>query len=213
MASLNKQKISGYKEMEVPFILLSQAEHSKSLAIILPGAGYTTQAPLLHYSTEVFLNRSFDVLEINYQYNNEAYEDFTMEELSLAIQWDVKTVLDQVLENSSYENFYIVGKSLGTIAMVSEMDRKIFEDAKWVWLTPLIQRDDILEAMIRSKNGLSFIGDQDRCYTEERHNRLNHNPSITCQLIPGVGHSLEFEGDISKSLDILKDVITEIETF
>ena len=213
MVSINKQKISGYKKMEVPFMLLSQAEHSKRLAIILPGAGYTAQAPLLHYSTEVFLNRSFDVLEINYQYNNEAYEDFTMEELSLAIQYDVKTVLDQVLENNNYENFYIVGKSLGTIAMVSEMDRKIFEDAKWVWLTPLIHRDDILEAMIRSKNGLSFIGDQDRCYTVERYNRLNHNPSITCRLIPGVGHSLEFEGDIGKSLDILKDVITEIETF
>lgn len=213
MTSIDKQKISGYKEIAVPFMLLSNEGHAKSLAIILPGAGYTAQAPLLHYSTEVFLNRSFDVLEINYQYNNEAYDEFTMEELSKAIQWDVKTVIDHVLENSTYENFSIVGKSLGTIAMVSEMEREIFKDAKWIWLTPLIQRNDVFQAMKGSKNGLSFIGDQDNCYIEERHNALSQNQQLACRLVPGVGHSLEFEGDVSKSLDILKDVITEIEAF
>jgi len=66
------------------------------LAIILPGAGYITQAALLYYSTGLFLHKSFDVLQVNYQYKNKNYEDFTMEEIVKAINFDVKTVLDDV---------------------------------------------------------------------------------------------------------------------
>lgn len=69
-------------ELEIPFTLLITKEDSKDIAILLPGAGYTGQAPLLHYSTGVFLHKSFDVLQVNYFYNDKAYNDFTLEEIS-----------------------------------------------------------------------------------------------------------------------------------
>ena len=66
MFKVSTESVSGYKEMEIPYTLLSNNESSNSLVIMLPGAGYSAQAPLFHYSTGVFLNKSFDELQVNY---------------------------------------------------------------------------------------------------------------------------------------------------
>ncbi|WP_419394179.1 alpha/beta hydrolase [Cytobacillus praedii] len=212
MFNVKTQTVKGYKGLDIPFKILSKGEDSNNLAIILPGAGYSAQAPLLHYSTGVFINKSFDVLQVNYQYNNKDYADFS--EVSEAIKLDVKNVLDYVLSNKSYKNFYLIGKSLGTIAMSSELNRETFKDAKAVWLTPLIQREDVLSAMVRThNNSLCIIGDKDPCYTEERYSKVIENPHIISKLIPNVNHGLEYDENAVESIDILKSVIAEIEQF
>lgn len=101
-------------------------------AVVLPGAGYTAQAPLLHFATDICLQQGYDVLNVNYRYNDSFYDSFTMEELSDAIRFDVAAIIDEELAESSYEEFSLIGKSLGTIAMASELKRTIFRDAKAV---------------------------------------------------------------------------------
>jgi hypothetical protein len=209
-----KGYIKGFKGVNIPYTLLSIEGNSRNLTIFLPGLGYTTQSPLFHYARDIFLNKSFDVLEVNYQYNDKAYEEFTNEELNEAIKYDVSTVINKVLMDKKYENFYIICKSLGTIAMSSEIKRDIFKNAKVVWLTPLINRDDVLDAMVSSEhNGLCFIGDNDRYYSEKRYNQLLSNPNIVSRLLPDVNHSLEYDNDTLKSIEVLKVVIESIKTF
>ncbi|MYL57209.1 alpha/beta hydrolase [Virgibacillus halodenitrificans] len=213
MINVETRTVKGYKGLDIPFTKLSKGKVSNSLAIIL-GMGYTAQAPLLHYSAGVFLQKDFDVLQINYQYNNNFYDDFTMEEISEATKFDVKTVLNDVLANKTYENFYLIGKSLGTIAMGYELDRECFENAKVIWLTPLIQREDVFRAMLRSKNrSLCIIGDKDPCYSEERYSKLIESPNVTSVLIPNVNHGLEYDGNTVESIDVLKGVIAKVEQF
>lgn len=212
MFNSESKTVKGYKDLDIPFTMLSKVSSSKNLAIILPGMGYTSQAPLLHYSTGVFINKSFDVLHVNYQYNNKAYDGFN--EISEAIKVDVKNVIDFVLTNKTYENFYLIGKSIGTIAMSSELTRETFNNAKAIWLTPLIQREDVLHAMVKSENkGLSIIGDKDPCYSEERYVKVAANSNITSKLIPNVNHSLEYVENAVESINILKNVINDIEQF
>ncbi|WP_433751172.1 alpha/beta hydrolase [Falsibacillus pallidus] len=207
---MEKLTVKGYKEMEIPFRLFQKG--STSLAIILPGSGYTSQAPLLHYAKAVFANKSFDVLQVNYQYHNEDYEDFS--ELGKAIKLDVNVVLDELLTNHTYDQFYFIGKSLGTIAMSSVLNKEIFQGAKAIWMTPLIHRDDVWEAMVNSKHeGLCIIGDKDPCYREERYMKIVENTNITPKLIPNVNHDLEYSGDVLGSIDVLKDIIAVIEQF
>lgn len=214
MITTYSDNVTGYREMNVPFNLISIEENTKNLAIFLPGAGYTTQRPLFHYSESIFINKNFDVLQVNYQYNDKIYDEFSMEDLSEAIKFDVKTVFDKALKDTSYENFYIIGKSLGTIAMSSELKRDIFKEAKAVWLTPLLHRDDVFEVMISSENdGLSFIGDNDRCYIEERYNQILKNPRIVSRLFPNVNHGMEYETNTLGSIDVLKSVINDISKF
>ncbi|UCZ54961.1 alpha/beta hydrolase [Bacillus shivajii] len=214
MYNVETKIVKGYKEIDVPYTLLSKGGGSTKLAIILPGAGYTAQAPLLHYSTGVFVNKSYDVLQVNYQYNSKVYEDYTIEEISQAIKLDVKTVIDDVLMNKSYENLILIGKSLGTIAMSSELNRENLKGAKAIWMTPLIQREEVLQAIINSKNkGLCIIGSEDHCYTEERFANVLENRNITTKLIPGVNHSLEYDEKAVESIDVLKSVINDIDQF
>lgn len=214
MPNVKAEIVKGYKGLDIPFTILSTHEDAKSLAVILPGAGYTTKAPLFHYSTGMFLQKSFDVLQVNYQYKDKAYDDFTMEEISEAIKLDVKTVIDDVLTGKTYENYYLIGKSLGTIAMSDELNRKTFKNAKAIWLTPLIQREDVLSAMARTQNkSLCIIGDKDPYYTEERYSQVIKNQNIKAKLIPNVTHSLEYDENAVESIDVLKNVITWIEQF
>jgi hypothetical protein len=206
--------VVGYREMPVPFSLVSEDENSKNLVVFLPGAAYTVQSPVFHYSQEIFLDNSFDVLQVNYRYNDKAYDEFSKEELSEAIRHDVRTVLDKVLKDTSYEKFYFVGKSLGTIAMSSELNRDIFKEAHAIWLTPLLQRDDVFAAMVNSENrGLCIIGDNDRCYVEKRFDQLKIKLNLVANLLPNVNHSLEYDHNMVESIDILKEVINDIQEF
>ncbi|TWT27118.1 alpha/beta hydrolase [Planomicrobium sp. CPCC 101110] len=214
MFKIEKRSVEGYKDFEVPFAFIKTENEANSLAILLPGAGYTTSSPLFHYSTELFLNRSVDVLKVNYQYKNEAYDNFTMEELSTAIKHDVKTVFDQELEDSSYANFYLIGKSLGTIAMGIELQRPIFQQAKAVWLTPLLQQDDVFQAMLDSSNeGLCFIGDVDRCYIKDRYAQIKRKTNMSSKLFPNVDHSLDSRDGVMRSIEVLETVIQDIKDF
>lgn len=201
----------GYKEIEIAYTLLSNNEDSNNLAILLPGAGYTVQAPLLYYSTAVFLNKSFDVLQVNYSYNDKSYDNFSIDEIVEAIKHDVHIVIDKILDDKTYENFYLIGKSLGTIAMASELKRDAFKDAKAVWLTPLLQREEVFETMLKSKNrSLCYIGNNDRHYNEARYEQLVNNTNIISKLFPNVNHSLQNERDPVNSIDVLRIIVKEI---
>lgn len=211
---IQKEVIKGYKEMQVPYSLISNGGESKKLAIFLPGSGYTNQRPLFHFSEGVFLHTGTDVLEIDYRYKEKDYDHFDMGELSKAVQFDVKTVIDQVLQGNNYEEFYLVAKSLGTIALCTELKREDFRNAQVVWLTPLIHRDDVLHAMVDSPHtGLCFIGDIDKCYSESRYNQLLENPKLTSHLLPGITHDMEYVDQPIKSIDVLKEIMEEISQF
>ena len=70
MVSRVKNKVNGYKNWDVHFELISSPNKTNKLVIILPGAGYTVQSPALYYITMYFLDNSYDVLHINYQYDH-----------------------------------------------------------------------------------------------------------------------------------------------
>ncbi|OZB91251.1 alpha/beta hydrolase [Paenibacillus sp. XY044] len=207
--------VQGYKDRKISYTVLSKTESkAKGLAIIFPGQGYTAQAPLLYYSTGIYLNQNYDVLQVNYQYNDPFYREFGFEEIAEAIRTDVGAVIDHALQNASYDDYALIGKSIGTIALGFEVQRELFRNAKVIWFTPLLGRDFVWNAMMRSKQrGLCFIGDNDSCYIEERFQQLRENPKLTLRLIPGVNHGLEYETDLFPSLDVLKQVMKEVEAF
>ena len=212
MLRVNAGNVKGYEKMDIPYTILSKTDKPKGLAIIFPGAGYTVQAPLLHYSTDVFLNKSYDVLHVNYHYNDKFYANLTLDELMEAVKFDSKAVVDNVLASRSYKSFYLIGKSLGTIALSSESKREDFQNARVVWLTALLSDHFVFNAMVNSTNkGLCLIGEDDHFYIVERFNQLLNNSKITSKLIPNVNHSLEYDDNVLESITVLKNVIADIE--
>lgn len=214
MIKSKTDSITGFNQAEVPFTLLETTQQTQNLAIMFPGLGYTTQGPLFHYTTGLFLEKNFDVLHINYQYNSKNYEKFSNEEMDGAIKSDVRKVIDAVLSRNEYDAFYLIGKSLGTIALSSEMSRTSFTNAKIVWLTPLLNREDVFSSLLHSRQkGICIIGDKDPYFEEEKFQKLGGNPNVKCMLIPEVNHGLQIEDDSAGSIDVLKKVINVISDF
>ncbi|MGD7044277.1 alpha/beta family hydrolase [Jeotgalibacillus proteolyticus] len=208
-----RHETQGYKGLVVPYTLFKQ-EQPKGLLIVLPGLVYTAQAPLLHYSTGVYIDRGFDVLQINYRYSTPDYDHFEQSELITALNFDVHTVINILLDNESYKDYYLMGKSLGTIAVSSLLKMETFSEAKAVWMTPLLHKEDVYQAMLKhNADGLCFIGSKDPYYQEERFNRLKHNPSLSLFCIPEADHSLELKKDTQGSIKILSDLMDQINSF
>ncbi|ANU12023.1 alpha/beta hydrolase [Planococcus antarcticus DSM 14505] len=213
MKAINN-KVTGYKGIEVPYTVMLTEDYTKKLAIFLPGAGYTTKSPLFHFAEEIFLDKSYDVLRVNYQYTDKAYDEFTMEELDEAIVHDVRLVISEVLKGRNYQDFYLVGKSLGTIAMGAEMERSEFNEAKAVWVTPLLNRERVLNTMVNTKNAAQcYIGDKDRYYSPGAFELLKANPNLELTLLPDINHRLDSATDPLKSIDALKQIIAGIKNF
>lgn len=213
MKAINN-KVIGYKGIEVPYTVVLTEDYTKKLAIFLPGAGYTAKSPMFHFAEEIFLNQNYDVLRVNYQYTDKAYDEFTMKELNEAIVQDVRLVISEVLKGRNYQEFYLIGKSLGTIAMAAEMKRPEFNEAKAVWVTPLMNQEDVLNTMVNSRNTAQcYIGDKDRYYSAGAFELLKTNPSLESTLLPDINHRLDCETDPLKSIDALKQIIAGIKNF
>lgn len=193
-----------------PFRLIKQKEESQDLVIILPGAGYSTQAPLLHFTTEVFYTKGYDVLHINYTLSREELSSLNEEEFGK----DVQFAIDTAIKDKKYKKYYIVAKSIGTKALSYLLDQTMYQDAKVVWLTPILQNDVVFNAMVNSEQrGLCIIGNQDICYVPERFEALQNNPNLQLRMVEGANHGLELEKEPIKSIELLKSVISDINEF
>ncbi|MGG3912616.1 alpha/beta hydrolase [Rossellomorea vietnamensis] len=207
-------KIKGYGGIDVTYTRLSQGDNAEGIAILLPGLGYTVQAPLLHYSTGIYLEKGFDVLHVNYQYTGADYETFSVEEVDDVLKYDVNNIIDRVLQDHAYPHIHIVAKSFGTLALGHEAARESMKDAKLIWLTPLLKEDEIFQAMLDSKQeGLCIIGDEDRHYDEGRFNELKTNKRLELHLIKGVNHSLEHDFNVLDSISTHKEIMSIIKAF
>ena len=205
---MTNRSIAGSKS--IPFRLIEQKRETSSLVIVLPGAGYTTKAPLLHFATGLFYTKGFDVLHINYTLSREEMSVLSEEDFSR----DVQHAIDSAIKNKEYSNYYVVAKSIGTIALSYLLNNTMLKDAKAVWLTPLLQREDVFNAMGNSDHkGLCIIGDRDSCFIEERFEKLKKNQNLILKVVEGGNHSLELDEEPIKSIEILKGVISNINEF
>ena len=193
-----------------PTNLMKQKETTTKLAIILPGAGYTSQGPLLHFSSGHYFKQGFDVLQVNYRFSEAELNPFDAEGFSA----NVLHTLEEMLIETNYDQCVIVAKSIGTIALANLLKHPTFLNASAIWLTPLLHRDDVYQAMLQVKNNsFCIIGDKDFCYREDRFTNLKSNPTLETLLIPNGDHSLENKEDVLGSIDMLKDVISGIIKF
>ncbi|NHM33528.1 alpha/beta hydrolase [Neobacillus terrae] len=192
--------------IEIPFTFFQQEKKADTLAIILPGAGYTAQAPLLHYTAGSFFTRGIDVLQVNYKYPK-ALSDETFTE-------DVQTVVNSVLSEHHYDYYYIAAKSIGTIALSGLLKNPIFDSANLIWFTPLISEDFVYQALMKAGNkGQVYIGTEDPNYSPERFDVLNKKENLDCYLIEDVNHSIEKSNDVIQSIDILKGIMEKVSAF
>lgn len=209
-------KIGGYRGELVPNTFFHQNRGADHLAILFPGIGYTCQMPLLYYETGLFLwSLGADVLWVEYAYNQADFKSMPEGKRKDWFNADVTASCKAGLEQRAYSKVTLSGKSLGTLALghllTSESELR---HAQAIWLTPLL-KDEKLRGEIRKvrQRSLLVIGTKDAHYNGIALEEMRTLPQVRIVALEGADHSLEVEGDVSKSIGLIGKVIKEIERF
>ena len=211
MSRLNLIKKQSKKN--VPYTIIENG--SKKLCFMLSGTGYTYDKPLLYYSTMLLLENEFDIVHIHYSYEKDVF-DRELEYIIDLMENDVDSVVKEVLEESSYEEVMFLGKSLGTIPLISKYIKEArYSKCKTILLTPLLKYDLFFEGVMNSSNTmLVVIGNKDIHFIDEKIVKLQERENINLLEIANANHSLEMEPtNTEHSLEVMFEIMGRIRNF
>ena len=161
--------------------------------VLLPGVRYFSQAPLLWFAREAAQARGWSVVEVDERAPSDQ-EPF---------EW-MHEQARRALEAADAELTVVVGKSLGSAAapMVS---------GPAVWLTPLLIRPEIVEALGSASAPALLVGSRaDPTWSD---GRVPDNPALEVLELEGLDHSLQVSRDPIASLDVLRTVLLRVCAF
>lgn len=213
---IHREEVVTSRGERIPYTFVQKSTANSKICIMLPGIGYTTDQPVFYYSTGLFLEQEYDVLHLNYQYNNEEFNQLMTKEKIAKIEDDVANALDKVIPTNRYKHIRVVAKSIGTAALPKLLKyRTDLSGALTIWLTPLLYLEHIYEHLLTSNESRSLLimGSEDRSYLEDRIKILDHNTSLIKVLIKNVNHDLDHKDGMVKSIKTLEKIIEEINTF
>ncbi|PLS03100.1 alpha/beta family hydrolase [Neobacillus cucumis] len=216
MYQIHEGQVMRNKYSSIPYKWIQNEYSNRTICIMLPGLGYTTERPLFHYATGLCLERNIDVLHINYTFaKNEQFRKLSKQEQPQWMYEDVKAVVEEVLKETEYECCILLSKSIGTIPMSMEWSKRYFiRNAIGIWLTPLLKEQSVYEALLHTNlPSLCVIGDQDHHFIEERIHSLKANNLISTVVVPNADHSLEIKEDTIASIDAVKTVMLNAKKF
>lgn len=175
-------------------------------ALILPGAGYSVDRPLLYFTTDLLLARAYQVILIHTNYSRfPTYRATTESHARHAIINDETARIAATLDERGIKPSIIVGKSIGTRAMRHLVPH--FTSPKNIWLTPVIENDWSFLAG-QEKNNLIIIGTADPLYPS-----MQSKLPKTSYVVPDADHSLEIPGDMQKTIATLGPIMGRIQAF
>jgi hypothetical protein len=165
-------------------------------AVVLPGVRYFSQAPLLWFAREAAQAAGWSVLELSERApgDQEPFEWMRKRAASALDATDAATVA-------------AIGKSLGSAAAPLVAERGL----PAVWLTPLLVRPDVVDALATSTAPALLVGSStDPTWSDGEQPR---GGAVEVLEFEGLDHSLQVEGDPLASLDVLRQVTQRVGDF
>jgi hypothetical protein len=196
-------------------VFIQQKEPTGKLALVYPGLRYSSDKPLLYYTTEVLLARGYDVLQLWANYGLPEFQSLSQAEKSIQLIEDGKALLHSGLQASTYSNLVMVGKSLGTLTMAFILGEDLqIPTLMTVWFTPLFHIPQVSQVVL-GLSGPAFIAgsDVDPTFESGAVSQLKSLPNIKTQVIEGADHSLEIPGEPLRSTQILHSLMANLTDF
>ncbi|AIY82744.1 MAG: alpha/beta hydrolase [Clostridium baratii] len=180
---------------------------SDTLAVILPGIGYTIDRVTLEYSSELALKLGFDLLKVEYGFQV-ARKEFNVEkEFNIIVEETLEIVQNALNEN--YKNIVIIGKSIGTCVQNLLNDRIEGYNIENIYISPI---NKTVEMGIK-ENSLVITGTKDPLLSKENLEKIKNISGADLVTIKDGNHALNIEKDPIKSLKSQTEVIEFMEGF
>ncbi len=216
MYSFDEIAIFGYGGRNVPNEYLHLKRESNKLALIFPGRGYTTQAPLLYYTARTLLNMGYNVLNINYNYGDTS--DFNNSSKPEQMKWiitDTSAAYESARKKIDADVEILVGKFLGTIALSHLLNNyPETRQMKTIWHTPLILSEDVQDAIrTHSSRPLLVIGTRDPHYDASVLEDLLQTTDGVGKVIKDGNHGMEVPSGPQTLLEVMIEIVKEMTTY
>ena len=180
---------------------------SDTLAVILPGIGYTIDRVTLEYSSELALKLGFDLLKVEYGFQV-ARKEFNVEkEFDIIVEETLEIVQNALSEN--YKNIVIIGKSIGTCVQNLLNDGIEGYNIENIYISPI---NKTVEMGIK-ENSLVITGTKDPLLSKENLEKIKDISGADLVTIKDGNHALNIEKDPIKSLRSQTEVIEFMEGF
>lgn len=174
---------------------------SDTLAVILPGIGYTLDRVTLEYSSKLALELGFDVLKIEYGFQVGRGEFHPDVEFNIIAEESFKLLKSTL--RSKYRNIVFIGKSIGTcVQNVLNKNVKGYNITN-IYISPINKTVQ----MGIEKNSLVFTGSSDPLLSKENLQKIEEINGVKLINIDNANHALNIEGDAIKSLEVQLSVI------
>jgi hypothetical protein len=164
--------------------------------VVLPGVRYFSQAPLLWFAREAAQAAGWSALELSERAPTAADPFAWMHERA-----------QSALAATKAQRVVVVGKSLGSAAAPLVAERGL----RAIWLTPLLVRPEVVTALNETEAPALLVGSSADPTWSDGERPVNHALEIV--ELDGLDHSLQAEGDLLASLDVLREVTERIATF
>lgn len=194
-------------DREIPVTLRVEAERpSRRLGILLPGAGYTCDMPLLYHTRELLRGEETDVICVEENVSRiDAWREASEDGKLAWADATARAVLADVAErHPRYERWTLVGKSLGSYALAGVVEEYAEKVERVLWMTPSLRERWPVMRRAPGRN-VAVIGTADVRYELA----LRHLPDDRIVAV-GAGHLLEIENRPARSATVLADVIRRL---
>ena len=134
---------------------------------MLSGTGYTYDKPILYYSTALLLELGYDVVQINYTFEQQQFEQDS-QAISKMVYRVANPIVENSLQSKPYREVVYLGKSLGTMPIVDYYMRQTPSiPARYVLFTPLLSLQHTMTNLL-DKHAFLAIGTADPHYSQEK---------------------------------------------
>lgn len=201
-----------FGEFKIPSTLYRHAD-SKGLLVVFPGGGYSAFGPALYYPTNLYLDKMYDVLSLEYDFKRFVYEgdkDIFLKDLGAFL-------FQRISSEFENEEIHLIAKSIGTRIIAQSYDSLAVNFKarirKIVLLTPVWNQPEILQKLLEvGPKTFHVIGTADKLYDAKVEKTLLEK-GIGYLVIPNADHGLDIEGDVKKSILELGNMVEKIEIF
>ncbi len=213
-------EITGFDERKIPNTFLTQPD-AQGVAVIYPGSRYTCQMPLLYFSTELLLAMGYDVLHVNYGYEDSFFDE-APGTIAKWLHGDAEGALKAAFDAGDYQNLVILGKSLGTRAMAALYENSshlLPMKTKLVWLTPMLKERSLLTTMTAVEHPSLLIAgtDDQEHFDSSAIHVIQKNPRAETLVLKGGDHTLSApendENRNTKSHKLIQDYLNRLGKF
>jgi acetyl esterase/lipase len=187
------------------------------LAVFYPGRGYGPMAPLFYYLAEGLEAAGWDVLSLDYRYNENP--EFLLASPEDQVRWinaDALTLGEQLRSFSGpYSRVARVAKSLGAALLLTQLRAgQIGAGDDLVWLTPASAVEAIYGSLpTLAQRSLVAYGTGDKFYDKARADAAADWPRVTVVGLAGAGHTFDEPGDVQGSMANLAFVVGAVLDF